>query len=103
MSLRGWLVLALLAVMAVFAVEGGEYSTWDYRALQREVADEQARQVRLTEMVDSLTRLRKAIETDPAVQERIAREQYGMIRPGERLYRLAPAPAAGRGANADVP
>jgi cell division protein FtsB len=25
------------------------------------------------------------------VQERIAREQYGMIRPGERLYRLAPA------------
>jgi cell division protein FtsB len=41
-------------------------------------------------MVDSLTRLRKAIETDPAVQERIAREQYGMIRPGERLYKLAP-------------
>jgi cell division protein FtsB len=91
MSVRGWLVLALLVVMAVFAVEGGEYSTWDYRKLKRELADEQARQVRLTQMVDSLTRLRKSIETDPAVQERIAREQYGMIRPGERLYRLAPA------------
>ncbi|HET7109315.1 MAG TPA: septum formation initiator family protein [Gemmatimonadales bacterium] len=91
MSVRGWLVLALLAVMAIFAVEGGEYSTWDYRALQHELANEQARQVRLTGMVDSLTRLRKSIETDPAVQERIAREQYGMIRPGERLYRLAPA------------
>jgi cell division protein FtsB len=91
MSVRGWLVLALLAVMAIFAVDGGEYSTWDYRALRHELANEQARQVRLTEMVDSLTRLRKSIETDPAVQERIAREQYGMIRPGERLYRLAPA------------
>jgi cell division protein FtsB len=91
MSVRGWLVLALLAVMAIFAVEGGEYSTWDYRALQQELANVQARQVRLTEMVDSLTRLRKSVETDPAVQERIAREQYGMIRPGERLYRLAPA------------
>jgi cell division protein FtsB len=91
MSVRGWLVLALLAVMAIFAVEGGEYSTWDYRALRHELANEQARQVRLTEMVDSLTRLRKSVETDPAVQERIAREQYGMIRPGERLYRLAPA------------
>jgi cell division protein FtsB len=77
--------------MAAFAVEGGEYSTWDYRALKRELGDEQARQVRLTRMVDSLTRLRHSIETDPAVQERIAREQYGMIRPGERLYRLAPA------------
>ncbi|HET8634678.1 MAG TPA: septum formation initiator family protein [Gemmatimonadales bacterium] len=91
MSVRGWLVLALLVVMAAFAVEGGEYSTWDYRALKRELGDEEARQVRLTRMVDSLTRLRHAIETDPAVQERIAREQYGMIRPGERLYRLAPA------------
>ncbi|HEX6991171.1 MAG TPA: septum formation initiator family protein [Gemmatimonadales bacterium] len=91
MSMRGWLVLALLAVMAIFAVEGGEYSTWDYRALQRDLASEHARQVRLTQMVDSLTQLRKSIETDPAVQERIAREQYGMIRPGERLYRLAPA------------
>ena len=90
MSVRGWLVLALLVVMGVFAFEGGEYSTWDYRALQHELADEQARQVRLRQMVDSLTRLRKSIETDPAVQERIAREQYGMIRPGERLYRLAP-------------
>jgi cell division protein FtsB len=98
MSVRGWVVLALLVVMAVFAVEGGEYSTWDYRALKRELADEQARQVRLTQMVDSLTRLRKSIETDPAVQERIAREQYGMIRPGERLYRLAPATPAKAGA-----
>jgi cell division protein FtsB len=91
MSVRGWLVLALLAAMAIFAAEGGEYSTWDYRALERELANEQARQVRLTQMVDSLSRLRKSIETDPAVQERIAREQYGMIRPGERLYRLAPS------------
>jgi cell division protein FtsB len=103
MSMRGWLVLALLGVMAIFAVEGGEYSTWNYRALQRELAEEQARQVRLSRMVDSLTRLRKSIETDPAVQERIAREQYGMIRPGERLYRLAPASSAKAGTVADAP
>jgi cell division protein FtsB len=90
MTVRGWMVLAILGVMGVFAVQGGEYSTWDYRALKHELRDEEAHEARLSRMVDSLTRLRKAIETDPAVQERIAREQYGMIRPGERLYKLAP-------------
>ena len=93
MSARGWMVLALLVVMGVFAVQGGEYSTWDYRALQHELRAEEAMEARLTRAVDSLTKVRKAVETDPAVQERIAREQYGMIRPGERLYTLAPAEA----------
>ncbi len=91
MSVRGWLILALLLVMAAFAVQGGEYSTWDYRALQRDLTAEQARETELTRLVDSLQKVRTAVETDPAVQERIAREQYGMIRPGERLYKLVPA------------
>jgi len=90
MSSRGWVVLALLVVMGVFAVQGGEYSTWDYRALERQLSAEDSAEARLTRVVDSLTRVLKAVETDPAVQERIAREQFGMIRPGERLYRLVP-------------
>ncbi|MBI2537005.1 MAG: septum formation initiator family protein, partial [Gemmatimonadetes bacterium] len=30
----------------------------------------------------------EAIERDPATQERVARELFGMIRPGEILYRV---------------
>jgi cell division protein FtsB len=89
-SARGWVVLALLVVMGAFAVQGGEYGTLDYFKLQRELRTEQATEVRLRRAVDSLTRVRKAVETDPAVQERIAREEFGMIRPGEQLYKLAP-------------
>jgi len=30
------------------------------------------------------------LKTDPATQERYARELYGMIRPGETLYQVVP-------------
>ena len=47
----------------------------------------------LQRVVDSLGRQKHAIETDPGVQERIAREEFGMVR-GEKemLYRFADKP-----------
>jgi cell division protein FtsB len=41
-------------------------------------------------MVDSLTRAAVGLELDPRVQERVARERFGMIKKGEFLYRLVP-------------
>lgn len=32
----------------------------------------------------------KALKTDPKLIERIAREQMGLARPGERVYRISP-------------
>jgi cell division protein FtsB len=87
-SARTWVALSVLVVMGVAAVQGGEYSTGDYLELRRRVAAERAAEARLTALVDSLTKERKAVLTDPRVQERIAREQWGMIRPGERIYKL---------------
>jgi cell division protein FtsB len=40
--------------------------------------------------LDSLAKLAHDLETNPAVQERVAREQFGMIRDGEVLYRVVP-------------
>ena len=88
MSPRLLVALSVLAVMVAVAVQGGEYSTGDYLELKRRVAAERVAEARLTAIVDSLTKERKAVLTDPRVQERIAREQFGMIRPGERLYKL---------------
>jgi cell division protein FtsB len=88
MSNRTWAVLAILVLMGIFAVQGGEYSWWDHRTLQRRLEAERDSAARLEVVIDSLQKLKQSLETDPKVQERIAREVYGMIRPGEHLYRI---------------
>jgi len=82
--------LVAAAVLAALAFQAGEYSTLDWLKLRRQLAEER-RTVRALEVeLDSLERLAHALETDPAAQERAAREQFGMIRRGELLYRLVP-------------
>jgi cell division protein FtsB len=74
--------------MAGYAVAGGEYGTGDLLAMRREVRDEQARIADLRHQIDSVARQAQALRTDPKTQERVAREVYGMIRPGELLYQV---------------
>ena len=84
-------VLALLALAVVaFAVEGGEYGTTDLVHQWMRKRQLVATIDTLQRQVDSLTRVKQAILTDPAVQERIAREEFGMVRGDkEILYRFA--------------
>ena len=90
-----WLVVLVAA--ALFAIQGGEYGTSDlfrqrerHRRLQAEVDS-------LQREVDSLAAWKHALATDPAVQERIAREEFGMVRGDkEILYRFA-EPESGEG------
>jgi cell division protein FtsB len=86
-----WAVIVGLAMALYFALQGGEYGTLDLLQLRREEAEERANVERLQRLVDSLGRAATAIERDPRVQERVARERFGMIRKGEFLYRLVPA------------
>ncbi len=82
-------MLALLAAL-YFAVQGGEYSSAD---IVRQFGSKRRMRVEvdsLQRLVDSLGKVLQAIETDPAVQERIAREEFGMVRGDkELLYRFA--------------
>ncbi len=78
------------AVLAGLAFQAGEYGTLDWLKLRRQLADERRAVQDLAGRLDSLARLAHALETDPAAQERAAREQFGMIRKGELLYRLVP-------------
>jgi cell division protein FtsB len=77
-----------LLLLAVMAVQGGEYSTSDWLQLKRDVAAEQAKVDSLESQLDSLRRRERQVTADPAEQERIARERWGYLRPGETLYRL---------------
>jgi len=83
------LLLRLAIVFAVFfALEGGEYSTLDlFRQKQRERMLAQAIDS-VQRDVDSLKAFKRLIETDPATQERIAREEFGMVRDNELLFRF---------------
>jgi cell division protein FtsB len=81
-----WIVIA---GAAFFALQGGEYSSVDLwrqrRFKQRLTAETDA----LERQVDSLRRALHAVQTDRATQERIAREQFGMVRGDkEILYRF---------------
>ena len=81
--------MMLLAVVA-FAVQGGEYGTTDLFRQRTKTKHIQASIDSLQREVDSLTRVKHAILTDPALQERIAREEFGMVRGDkEILYRFA--------------
>ena len=86
---------ALLAGGVAFGALGGEYSTGDWWTLRQNLRDEQAAIARLRQEIDSLAVAAQALETDPAVQERAAREYFGMLRPGEFLYRIEPARVEG--------
>jgi cell division protein FtsB len=89
-TLGRWASILGLAFALYFALQGGEYGTLDLLQLRREESQEQAAVVQLQRLVDSLTTAAIGLELDPRVQERVARERFGMIKKGEFLYRLVP-------------
>ncbi len=79
----------LIAVALYFGLQGGEYSTRDLYVLRTRSASLQREVDSLQARVDSLTRYLRAVKGDSATQERIAREEFGMIRGDkEILYRF---------------
>jgi cell division protein FtsB len=84
------LIFALIALGGLlFAIQGGEYSTMDLwrQSERKKLLIVQTDSLRRE--VDSLKKLAKAIATDRATQERIAREEFGMVRGDkEILYRF---------------
>jgi cell division protein FtsB len=82
--------MVIIAAALVFAVQGGEYSTLDLLHQRRDRERLQAKLDTLVRVVDSLKRYRDQLQRDPKLQERIAREDFGMVRgTKELLYRFA--------------
>jgi cell division protein FtsB len=86
---------ALIALAVFFAVQGGEYSTRDLFVLHRRNATLTQEVDSLQRQVDSLARFLKLVKSDSVTQERIAREEFGMVRGDkEILYRFGDAPGS---------
>jgi len=89
------LAVGLVAAFALwFAVQGGEFRTTDLVRQGQQEARISKTIDSLQRIVDSLKQYENAVQHDPATQERIAREVFGMVRGDmELVYRFADSAA----------
>jgi len=92
---RDLLFAAALVAAAYFAIFGGEYGLYEVWRLERQQEEEARELESVRAEVEHLRARADSLENDPAALERVARERYGMIRDGERLYRFVVADSVG--------
>jgi cell division protein FtsB len=98
----GWVVAGILGLLLVAAVLGdnGVLQLWRLQAevetLHRDVQALEAEN-------DGLSRAISELRHDPATIERLAREELGLVRPGERVLRFPRTPRADGGPGTPVP
>lgn len=86
-----WIVAGILGLLVAAAVLGdnGALQLWrlksEVETLHKEVQALEAENDRLTQAITEL-------RDDPSVLERIAREELGLVRPGERVLRFPRTP-----------
>ena len=83
--------LALLLLQDVF----GNHGVLAMRRSQQEARDVQRQINQMNEENRQLEERVKALKTDPQAIERIAREEMGLARPGEYIFKLPPKPGDG--------
>jgi cell division protein FtsB len=91
-------VIALAAIgVIVFAVQGGEWSTLNLLRQKTRLARIKHEVDSLNHEVDSLKKYKQALLTDPVMQEKVAREEFGMVKGNkEILYRYTEPEAGSR-------
>ena len=89
MRLR-WVLLAtlLLGSAAYYALFGGDYGYFEVKGLEKQRAEEEARVQALHVEVAQLRSRADSLAKDSGTLERVAREKYGLIKNGEKLYRF---------------
>ena len=88
---RGVIVLVLLGLAVVVVLFAFVYPTRTFLSQREEVSAAERRLEVLEESTAALQRDNARLQTDAEVERR-AREDFGMVRPGETPYVLVPAP-----------
>lgn len=87
-----WKKSALISMLVLFFVLWfGFFDTYSLLAryqLEREKKDLINRTEQLVTDTQNLRKKIEALRNDPTLLEKIAREEYGMRRPGETVYRI---------------
>jgi cell division protein FtsB len=87
--MRRFLLPGFLVLAAYWAFFGGEYSVADAKRARAQLDVAGAELAVLQDQARRLESRVEALEHDPRTLETLAREHFGMIRPGEILYRFA--------------
>ena len=88
---RAWPVLVVVVLIGLLFVAVFPTRTWLAQRQETAAATEQL-QVLTKENSKLATRV-KALQSDDEI-ERLAREQYNLVKPGEEAYALLPGPSA---------
>lgn len=97
-----WLLLAglgLLVLQDAFGVHG----VLAMRRAQQQAIQEREEIDRINQQNVELQSRVNSLKTDPEAVERIAREQMGLARPGEYIFKIAPKKKSGAGSASDQP
>lgn len=86
--MKKMLVGGVVLAAGYFLLLGGEYTFLDLWRLDRAREREQAELQALRAETAVLEQRADSLATDSVALERLAREQFGLIREGERLYRF---------------
>jgi cell division protein FtsB len=87
-----WVLLLALAFLGVHDIFGAH----GFIAMRRTAQEIQAARDEITKLDDenrALTDQVTALKSDPRIIERIAREEMGLARPGEVIFKVPPPPA----------
>ena len=86
-----WLLIAALILLVLQDVLG-THGVLAMRRSQKEAAQVQKEIQQLSEENQHLQNRVQSLKSDPATIERIAREEMGLARPGEYIFKLQPKP-----------
>lgn len=89
---RGVVVMAGLGLVLVVVLFAFVYPTRTFLQQREEVGAAERRLAVLEESTEALRRDNARLQSDAEVERR-AREDYGLVRPGETPYVLVPAPS----------
>ncbi|HEX2272277.1 MAG TPA: septum formation initiator family protein [Acidimicrobiales bacterium] len=95
-----WLVLAVLALVGVLFLAG--LPARAYLAQRRQRAEAAARVQQLAAENRELAAREARLQTDAEI-ERLARQHYNLVRPGEEVFAIIPAPSPPPAAAAPAP
>ena len=92
---KTWLFRGAVGAMWIaagyYALFGGEYDVLELRELEQERDAVAARLDSISQRADSVKAWADSLESDTLAIQRVAREQHGLIREGEVLYRFIPS------------
>ena len=83
--LLGAFVLIWFSFIDVYSVQ----TRWELHERKKDLKE---RTDELAEKSEQIKNRMEALENDPALLEKIAREEYGMRKPGEKVYKIKKNP-----------